>query len=41
MSWRNTPPKRSNYETEEEYDEAIDSYYDALEAEYESRRMED
>jgi hypothetical protein len=38
MSWRNTPPKRSNYESDEEYDEAVDFYHDALEAYYEDKR---
>lgn len=41
MSWRSTPPRRSNYETEEDYADAVDSFYDAIEADYEERRMED
>lgn len=38
MSWRNTPPKRSDYDSNEEYDEALDFFYDAIEADYEERR---
>lgn len=32
------PPKRSNYETDEEYDEAIEDYQDAMESYYEEKR---
>lgn len=38
MSWRNRPPRPSDFETVEEYDEAVEAFYDALEAEYEERR---
>ena len=38
MNWRNNPPKRSSFETEEEYDEAMDSFMDAIEIDYEDRR---
>ena len=38
MNWRNNPPKRSNYETEEEYNEAVDNFWDAIESDYEERR---
>ena len=38
MSWRNMPPKRSNYETDEEYDEATEDYQDAMESYYEEKR---
>lgn len=38
MSWRNRPPRPSDYETVEEYDEAVEAFYDALEAEYDERR---
>ena len=38
MSWRNRPPRRSDYETVEEYEEAVDDFYAALEAEYEEIR---
>lgn len=43
MGWRNRPPRPSEYETAEEYDEALEAFYDALEAEYEERmcRKED
>ena len=32
------PPKRSNYETDEEYDEATEDYQDAMESYYEEKR---
>lgn len=38
MNWRYTPPKRWDYETEEEYREALSDYYDALESDAEERR---
>ena len=38
MNWRNNPPKRNRYETEEEYQDAVDAYVDALEADYEERK---
>lgn len=37
MSWRSRPPLRSDYETQEEYEEANDLYYEALEADFEER----
>lgn len=39
MSWRNTPPRRSDYETEEEYDYEVGRYEDAMEAEAEEKRQ--
>ena len=39
MSWRNMPPKRRDYDTEEEYGDALDAFFDALEAEAEERMM--
>lgn len=39
MNWRNKPPMKSDYETSEEYDEAVDAYYDALEADYEEKKL--
>ena len=44
MSWRNRPPKREDYETEEEFNNELDSFYDAMESDAEERRcrrMED
>lgn len=38
MNWRKHPPKRKDYQTDEEYDEAVDFYYDAMEADYEEKR---
>lgn len=38
MSWRTRPPRPRDFETEEGYDEAVDAFYDALEAEYEEIR---
>jgi hypothetical protein len=38
MNWRNRPPQKTDYETEEEYNEALECYYYALEAMYEERR---
>jgi hypothetical protein len=29
MSWKYRPPLRSDYDTEEEYQEALDNYYRA------------
>lgn len=37
MNWRNRPPRPADYETAEEYEEAVDAFYDALEAECEER----
>ena len=37
MNWRSTPPRRRDYETDEEYDEAVDLFYEALEADWEER----
>lgn len=45
MSWRSRGPKRSDYDTQEEYEEAMDSFYDAIaddaDAAYESRKLRD
>lgn len=38
MNWRNNPPKWSDFETEEEYNEAVDNFWDAIEMDYEDRR---
>lgn len=37
MNWRSRPPLPSDYETEEDYNDAIESFYDAIEADYEER----
>lgn len=37
MSWRNRPPQREDFDTQEEYDEANDAYYEALESDFEER----
>lgn len=37
MSWRNRPPQRSDYDTQEEYEEAYERYYEAMEADFEER----
>lgn len=37
MSWRSTPPQRSDYDSQEEYEEAFDAYYEAMEADFEER----
>lgn len=39
MNWRRCVPKRWDYETKEEYEEALGNYYDALEEDYEERRL--
>lgn len=41
MNWKNNPPKRSCFETEEEYLEALNNYQDALESYYEEARYEE
>jgi hypothetical protein len=38
MSWRNTPPKVWDFETDEEYNEAMDCFYEAMEFDVEDRR---
>lgn len=38
MNWRQNPPKRKDYQTDEEYDEAVEFYYDAMESDYEEKR---
>lgn len=38
MNWRNNPPLRYRYETQEEYEDALNNYVDALEADYEDRK---
>ena len=39
MNWRRCVPKRWDYETKEEYEEALGNYYDALEEDYKERRL--
>ena len=39
MGWRNNPPIRSDYETDEEYEDAADAFLDAIEAYYEERLL--
>lgn len=39
MSRRHRPPKRSDYETEEEYDYEVGRYEDAMEGKAEERRL--
>jgi hypothetical protein len=43
MSWRNRPPKRAHFDTQEEYDEAVNDFYNELadeaDAVYEERRL--
>lgn len=45
MSWRSRRPKRSDYDTPEEYNEALEAYNDALsddaDAKYEARKLRD
>lgn len=41
MNWRNMQPRREDYETKEEYDDALDEYYDAQAWEYEERKYHD
>ena len=38
MNWRSNPPVRYRYETQEEYEEAVNAYENALEADYEDRK---
>jgi hypothetical protein len=38
MNWRKYPPLRKDFDTEQEYEDAIDRYVDALEADYEYRK---
>lgn len=44
MNWRNTPPKRAHYDTQKEYDEALESFYNELadeaDAVYEGRKID-
>lgn len=43
MSWRNRPPKRAHFDTQEEYDEAVNDFYNELadeaDAVYEERKL--
>jgi hypothetical protein len=39
MNWRNIMPQSEDYETLEEYEDAVDSFYDAIEADFEERRL--
>lgn len=39
MNWRDNYPIQSDYETEEEYNEAVDAFWDAIEGDFEERRM--
>lgn len=39
MNWRRLTPQRDDFETEREYEDALDSYFDAIEADYEERRL--
>ena len=41
MSWRSTPPLWGDYETEEEYNEAVKNFYDALDAEHDEEKLKD
>jgi hypothetical protein len=41
MNWRHRPPQVGDYETEEEYEEALDLFYDALEVDYEDKKNRD
>ena len=44
MNWRNTPPKRAHYDTQQEYDDAVESFYNELadeaDAVYEGRKID-
>lgn len=44
MNWRNTPPQRAHYDTQQEYDEAVESFYNELadeaDAVYEGRKVD-
>lgn len=37
MNWRGRLPRSRDFDTTEEYEEALNAYYDALEADYEER----
>ena len=39
MNWRNNYPIQIDYETEEEYEAAVDAFWDAIEADFEEGRM--
>jgi hypothetical protein len=45
MSWRNRRPKRAHFDTQEEYYEAVNDFYNELadeaDAVYEERRLEE
>lgn len=38
MNWRNKPPQISDFDTDEEYRAAVDSFFDAIEADYEEKK---
>ena len=44
MNWRNRPPLRAHYDTQQEYDEAVESFYNELadeaDAVYERRKID-
>ena len=39
MNWRNKYPEHDEFETEEEYEAAVDAFWDAIEADFEEGRM--
>lgn len=39
MNWRNRPPQKCDYDTQEEYEDAVDYYYDALESDSDEERI--
>lgn len=41
MSWRSTPPLWEDYETEEEYNEAVENFYNMLDAEHDEEKLRD
>jgi hypothetical protein len=41
MSWLSRPPRKSDYETAEEYEDALNAYCDAAEAHYEEKKFEE
>jgi hypothetical protein len=40
MSRKYTHPKRRDYETAEDYEDAVDAYFDAMESKYEERMFD-
>lgn len=41
MCWLRRPPRKSDYETAEEYEDALNDYCDAAEAHYEEKKLDE